>query len=583
MQAALAKGRGAVDAAFRDVSHLSSLQRYMQRFSALRSERASWLTLWQDVQSHFLPRRLILEGESYAARGRKKHEKIINGAGTKASRILSAGMQSGITSPSRPWFRLEPPDMRIRNSASVRAWLDQVEDLMRVAIARSNLYNCFHNVYGDLGTVGTSALHINEDEEDGIRGYLLPVGQYCLAIGARENVTTCFRETQFTVEQLVERFGYQRLHPDTQEKYRLGQLDARVPVLNVIEPNRHWDGERMDGGNKAFSGVWMEMRGEDKQYDRFLDVEGFYEFPVLAPRWNVTDAVYGDSPAMDALGDVRALQHLEREKAKAFAKVVSPPMVGPTSLQAHKASLLPGDYTAVDSTNGGQTYRPAMEINAHALAEYRADIAERERHVNELMYANTWLIISQAEKNNMTATEVAQRSEEKMLQLGPVLERLQDEFLDPCIDRVFSILWRRGMLPPPPQELQGAPLRVEYTSMMAQAQRAIGITAIDRLAAFGRSLIEVSPGIRHKFNFNRMADEYASSLGTKSELLRTDEEADALAAQEQEAINAQAQGEAALAATQGAKALSETNKGSDSALTRLLSGMGAPVNDLGAQ
>lgn len=552
-------------------------QRFLRRYEALKQERSSYLAHWRDILEHLLPRKLVLDGETPAQQGNKKHGRIVNGSGTKALRTLAAGMQSGITSPSRPWFRLEPPDMRLRNSARVRQWLDEVEELMRLSIARSNLYNCFHTVYADLGAIGTTALHIDEDMEDGIRGYVLPVGQYCLAASARRNVNTCYRETRFTAAQLVEQFGYDVLSERTQRAAREAP-DTWVSVLHVIEPNNDYDGIRLDAASKPWRSAWYELGGGE--YDKALRVSGFDEFPVMAPRWDATgDAVYGDSPAMDALGDVRALQKLERDKARAFAKVVDPPMTGPASLQAHRASLLPGDYTPADAVSAGSGYRPAMQVDHGALGEFRASIQEHEKRIREALFADTWLLISSAERGNMTATEVAQRSEEKMMLLGPVLERLQDEFLDPVVDRVFALLHRGGQLPPPPQELQGAPLRVEYISIMAQAQKALGISSVERLAGFGGNLIAVDPSVRHKFNLPRMVDEYAMALGTKSELVRTDEEAQALIDAEKEAAAAQAQGQAMATAAQGAKVLSETDMGGDSALNRLLGNMGAPTGE----
>ena len=174
----------------------------------------------------------------------------------------------------------------------------------------------------------------------------------------------------------------------------------------------------------------------------------------------------------------------------------------------------------------------------------------------------------------MTAREVVERHEEKMLQLGPVMERLTDELLDPLIDRTFSVLLRNGDLPPPPEELQGMELKVEYISILAQAQKLVGTSAVERLASFVGNLAGVRPEVLDKINFDEMVDQYGGMLGVPPQLIRPDEEVAKLRqARAQQAAQAQ-QAEAAAASVQGARVLSETDTSSDNALTRILSNLG---------
>jgi hypothetical protein len=299
---------------------------------------------------------------------------------------------------------------------------------------------------------------------------------------------------------------------------------------------------------------------------------------VLAPRWSVTgEDVYGSSPGMDALGDVRALQLLERRKAQAVDKIVNPPMRGPAALQNGRVSLLPGDVTYVDAVQPGQTFAPAYEINTAAVAVLSQAIAEHEARIKTAFYADLWLMLSQGADQTMTAREVAERHEEKMLQLGPVMERLQDELLDPLVDRTFSILLRNGDLPPPPEELEGMELRVEYLSIMAQAQKMLGITGVERLASFVGSLAAVKPEVLDKVDFDQMIDEYGLMVGTPPALVRTDEDVDTIRqARAEEAQAAQASALQAQA-IEGAKTLSQTDTQGDNALTRMLGNLGAAV------
>lgn len=546
-------------------------QRYLRRWAALKDERATWLDHWRDLSDQINPRR-----SRFLASDRNKsrrNDKIINSTPRRAKRILESGMMAGVTSPARPWFRLTTPDSSLAEAGPVRDWLHLVEERLRLAFARSNVYSALHSVYGDLVQYGIAALHVDEDDEDLFRAYVHPVGQYALACSARQQVDTVYRELSMTVAQLVERFGLEACSASVRDLYQRGQVDQWREVLHVVEPNR--DRKLGQSGPKGMvvRSCWLELAGDDST--GFLREGGYEEMPTLCPRWEATgEDVYGYGPGMDALGDCRALQLLERRKAQLVDKIVTPPMGGPASLSGKRVSLLPGDYTPLDSMAAGQRIEPLMVVPPQALGAVEAMIQTHEQRINATFFADLWLMLTEGEGGRMTAREVAERHEEKMLQLGPVLERLQDELLDPLIDRAFAILLRSGQIPPAPDELQGQDLKVEYISIIAQAQKLLGVTAIERLAGFVGSMAQTAPDALDKVNADEMIDSYADALGVPPNLVRTDEQVaeirDARAAQQQ----AQRQGEAMAAAAQGAKNLAGASMEGDTALTRMLGGMG---------
>lgn len=550
----------------------SPRQRYLKRWEALKNERQSWISHWQELSENIQPRRSrFLSTERN--KGDKRNGKIINSAPLRAARILAAGMMSGITSPARPWFRLTTPDPELGEASGVKSWLHYVEERLRLAFARSNLYNCLHSVYEDLGCFGTSAMIVEDDLDDGLRGYNLPVGQYALANSARLSVNTLYRELSMTVAQLVEKFGLENCTDRVQQLVQRNQLDQWIEVVHFIEPNTSYTPGRAGPEGMPFKSCWMETAASDT--DGFLREGGYEEFPVLAPRWSANgEDVYGSSPGMHALGDCKALQFLERRKAQVVDKTVNPPMNAPTSMRNTRASLLPGDVNHVDSVSGGQKFEPAILMPPQALPAISEDVREHERRINESFFADLWLMLANSDGREITAREVAERHEEKMLQLGPVLERLQDELLDPLIDRTFAIELRAGRLPPPPEELHGQDLRVEYISVLAQAQKLIGITAIERLASFAGSLYQVRPDALDVVDWDKTVANYADALGVKPDLIKSADDVQAIRQERAKQQAAQRTAEAAQTATQGAKTLSETNLQDDSALTRLMGALG---------
>lgn len=552
---------------------LTPRQKYLRRYQALKNERSSWVEHWREMCDYIQPRRARFLTTDPQSAGTKKNQHIINSVATWASRTLASGMMAGITSPARPWFRLTTPDPDLAEYGSVKDWLFLCEERIRLAFQRSNIYNALHQVYADLGTPGTAVLHVEEDKEDLIRGYVLPIGSYALANSARLRVDTVYREVSMTAAQLVEQFSIERCSDMVKRAYENGQVDQRFTVLHIIEPNREMKRGRAGPEGMPIRSCWVEAGAGDNQQP--LRESGFEEFPTMCPRWTVTgEDVYGSSPAMDALGDVRALQVLERKKGQMVAKIVDPPMRAPKSLMNQHTSLLPGDTTFVDSLGPNQTYAPAFEIPPAAIAVVGAEIREHESRIKTAFFADLWLSLTQGDAGQMTAREVVERHEEKMLQLGPVMERLTDELLDPLIDRTFAILLRSGDLPPPPKELQGVELRVEYLSILAQAQKLVGTSAVERLASFVGNLAGAHPEVLDKVNFDEMVDHYGDMLGVPPKLIRPDDEVAQLRQQRAQQQAQAQQAEAATQSVQGAKVLSETDTSHDNALTRLLSNMG---------
>lgn len=546
-------------------------QRYLQRWGALKGERATWLEHWRELAENIRPRgyRHLSTDRN---RGDKKNDAIINGTPIRGMRVLTAGMMSSVTSPSRRWFQLTVPDRQLAEMASVKEYLAQVADEIAKAIAKSNLYKALHHVYLDLVPFGTSCLLIEEDLEDGIRAYVFPLGSYCLANSARMAVNTLYRETSLTVAQLVEQFGLEACSLSVRNMHREGRLDVAVQVLHVIEPNAQYSPGKLGPAGKAFSSCWFELNTSDEV--GMLRESGYEEQPFIAPRWQTTaDDVYGAScPGMEALGDCKALQESEREKAKAIDKVVTPPMQGPSSLSGELVSLLPGGFTAVEGTTPQQVLRPSVEVNPAAVATIGQEIRELENRIMALFYADLWLGITRADET-MTATEVNARREEQLMQLGPVNENLQNEMLDPIIERVFAILQRQGKLPMPPEEIQGAAIKVEYISVMAQAQKLVGVASIERLVAFVANAAALHPGLAQvldKVDFDQAADELASAFGTPPGVIRPDDLVEQLRAKRAQQQQQAQQMAAAQQAAETAQTLSATDTQGDNALTGIL-------------
>lgn len=544
-------------------------QRYLQRWTALKAERDTWLPHWRELAEHIRPRG-YRHLQSDRNKGTKKNDTIINSAPTRGCRVTTAGMMSSVTSPSRRWFHLTTADRELNELASVKEYLSQVEEEIAKAIAKSNLYKCFHHMYLDLVPFGTSCLHIDEDLEDDVRGYIFPLGSYALANSARLAVSTVYREASLTVGQLVEQFGLEACSAAVRKAHNEGRVDEVHMVLQVLEPNAGYTPGKLGPAGMAFASCWFELNAQEADVG-FLREGGYHEQPFVAPRWQtVGDDVYGSScPGMEALGDCKALQEAEREKAIAIDKVVTPPMQGPSSLSGEQVSLLPGGFTAVEGTTPQHTLRPAVEVNPTAVGIIGAEVRELEQRIMAAFYADLWLSIT-SQNETMTATEVNARRQEQLMQLGPVNENLQNEALDPIITRVYGILERKGRFPPPPQELQGQALKVEYISVMAQAQKLVGVASIERLLGLVANLAGVKPEVLDKLDFDQAVDELSDAFGTPPGVVRPDDMVERIRASR---AKQQQQAQRLAAAEQvasTAKTLSDATTEGDNGLTAIM-------------
>lgn len=546
-------------------------QHLERRRSALELERQSWISHWRDISDYTMPRRgrFLVSDRN---KGDRRNTKIIDNTGRYSLRTLAAGMMTGLTSPSRPWFRLTTPDPALDEFAPVKTWLYLVEQRMRAVFAKSNIYNVLHGTYEELGAFGTSAFLGLDDFEDVVRFYPFTAGEYMIAQDNRGKVDTIYREYSMTVAQVVGEFGEDNVSATVRAMHARGSLDQWVTVCHAIEPRPESQRERgkVDGRNKPIRSVYWEKGGDQ---DKVLREAGYDKFPGLAPRWDVLFGdIYGRSPAMDALGDIKQLQAEQKYKGKGIAKMVDPPMVGPSSLKNRPASVLPGDITYVDVQQGQQGFVPAYQVQPR-LNELMMDIQEVQDRVRQAFYADLFLMLANSDRRQMTATEVAERHEEKLLALGPVLERLQDELLEPLIDRTFEKMVAAEILPPPPEELAGVDLRVEYISMLAQAQKAVATGGIERLSSYVGNVAAVRPDVLDKVNWDQTVDEYADALGVPPTLIVPDEQVAEIRAQRQKAEQAQQQAAMLQQAAQGAETLSKADMGGDSVLAAITGGM----------
>ncbi|WP_253255228.1 portal protein, partial [Bordetella bronchiseptica] len=196
----------------------------LSRWGQLRTERESWMSHWKEISDYLLPRagRFFVQDRN---RGEKRHNNILDNTGTRALRVLAAGMMAGMTSPARPWFRLTTSIPELDESAAVKAWLANVTRLMLMIFAKSNTYRALHSMYEELGAFGTASSIVLPDFDAVVYHHSLTAGEYAIAADNQGRVNTLYREFQITVAQMVREFGKDKCSTTVQSLFDRGALE----------------------------------------------------------------------------------------------------------------------------------------------------------------------------------------------------------------------------------------------------------------------------------------------------------------------------------------------------------------------
>lgn len=549
------------------------------RMIGMRTNRYSWWVHWRELADFFLPRRykwIITPNQQ--SRGAQLNQHILDSTGVFAARNCAAGLMSGKSSPTRPWLKLKIGHLDSTQTSPISLWLAEVERLMYLVFHESNFYNAMAQFYYDLVIFGTAVILIYEDFENVINCFNPCLGEYYVDIDGKWRATILYREFTMTVSALVDEFGYENCSPAVCALYDQptgANLTRELIVAHAIEPNND---DRDFGIPKrfAFREAYWEWSGSTSPQGgasyppAFLRLRGYNEQPHATVRWDiVSNDPYGRSPGMDGLPDQKQLQLETRRKAQAIDKMVNPPLVADVQLKNQPASLLPGGMTYISgfAASGKAGITSVYETHHFPVEAITADLNEVRSRLKEVFFMPLFQTASQFEtRSNVTAMEWDMRKAESMVMLGPVIERIDNEGLKPIIERVYAIMSRatvngQPLLLPPPPEIAGQNITIEFVSMLARAQSAAESTSIERLFAMAGGLVGVDPAVMDNIDVDFGLDKYASLLNIDPKLIRSPQALGAIRENRAKMQEQQRQVEMAEKLAAGAKTLSETDVG----------------------
>ena len=521
--------------------------------SRLMDRRSNWETHWQEVADLIIPRKSDII--DHKVKGDKRHLEVFDATAIHSLELLASSLHGMLTSSANRWFSLRFKETLMNENDEAKEWLENVTDKMYIAFQRSNFQQEIFETYHDLCAFGTAGMFIEEDETSIVRFSARHIKEIYISENARGLVDCIYRRFKLTAKAAVEKFGIENVSREIQNIVKHSPFDE-VEFCHVVKPRDIYNPKKEDKMNMPFISVYMEMDS-----GKIISIGGFREFPYVVPRFlKASNEIYGRSPGMNSLPDVKVLNKMVEVGLKAAQKQVDPPLLVPDDAMMLPIRTAPGSLNYYRA--GSRDRIEALNIGANNplglnMEEQRRKAISQTFHVDQLLVT---------ENRNMTATEVAQRAEEKMRILGPTLGRLQVELLNPTVVRVFNIMLRNNLFPPAPEILQDQEIDVEYVSPMALAQKGQELSSIIRgLEIFGQ-ISQVAP-VTDYIDPKGLVKEIIKILGIPAKVIRSDaevqqitEEKQAAQQQQMDMMNAVQESQVAKNIAPAVQTLDEANR-----------------------
>ena len=492
----------------------------IQRYEEELSRRRNFESYWQTLHDYFYIESADVN-KSYAVGNEIDPSMLWDSTTLESSDVFASGFMNYLTPPTSKWARLRHRDPELSSNEAVGTFLEDVMAEVNSALNRSNFYDQMFPSYKSSGVYGTSCLFEEEDVEDDIRFYNMPLKQVVIVEDARGRVCKFFIEFEYTAEQAAGRWGKEALSSEMQREITEGKGHSTKHKFLLFIGERYFrEIQKEDKRNLPIEAVWIDVKGR-----KTVEESGYNEFPAFCHRFDKRPFVpWGFSPAMKALPFARLLNAIAKTNLRTMMKRTDPPIAVP-----HNAFIAPFNMNpraintykkdAMDSGKDifafGNFGDPSVGLQA---VEYYSG------KVKTLMYHDVFLAFSNITKD-MNNPEIMERINEKMTMLGPAVGRYLDEVISPIIHRTISILARRGKLPDPPIEMMMDPgYEIDFVGVLAQAQRRAELnTLVTGLTMIG-NMAQYSPEVLDKIDPDKVTDEVWSITGAPIKVLRDDGE-----------------------------------------------------------
>jgi hypothetical protein len=434
-------------------------------------------------------------------------------------KTLVSGITGYSVSPNIVWMKLGLEDAAMVDRYGVKDWLEQTERVLYGEFKRSSLYQQIPRFVEYAATYGHAVMLIDEYRPDGRARFMtVKIPEAYLDANEYDEVDTVFRHFSMTLRNLASFFGEENVSDARREDLKdKAKWNTEVTVLHAVYPRQEFDGEALGARGKPWASVFL-----DEAQDRVLEEGGYDEFPYAVFIWDrIVGTAYGESPAVQALPDMVLLNKIDKSRIEIAQMAADPPYNVPDSMRGHE-NVVPHGYNYY--TAAGEVVSPvAVGANYPISLEINTAI---ENRVKDWFHVDFFLMLQHEGGKKMTATEVMELQGEKAAVLSDLVVALNGA-LGQIIRRTFNILYRRRMIPPPPEALKGSgtKLKVDFTGPLAQAQKkyheAGGIAQGLQLAG---AVAQIAPAALDVINFDRLLKTGLEGAGVAQAIINEDED-----------------------------------------------------------
>ena len=350
----------------------------VKRKNKLKAQRGTWESHWQDLTNFVLPNESDFNLKR--SKGDKRTTLVYDSTGIHANEMLAAGLHGMLTNPASNWFSLRVKDSMdsFADNAEAKQWLEETTNVILAELSAPDVAfpSHIHEYYLSLCSVGTACMFVGEPTtREGISFRSIHIDEIFIAENADGIVDTVFRIFKMTVRQIVQKWGEKSLSPRIQRMYEKKEFDKEVELFHCVYPR-----DDVDKGKKAATMLPVASVYIDEKEKHVLAEGGFDEMPYMVGRWSKTvGEVFGRSPAMTALPDIKMLQEIMKTTIKAAQKVVDPPLLVPDDGVLGPVRTIPGGLNYYRASSGARIEPLLTGGNIGLSYEMMNDLRERIR------------------------------------------------------------------------------------------------------------------------------------------------------------------------------------------------------------
>jgi len=507
---------------------------FKERLHSLKTKRVDFEIDWKDISKFLSPSTGIFDTNPSDIKDKRRYtfpKDNMNGKPQRYMRDLATSLVATLCPPDSRWFGYKVDNM----TRDEQSWLYKASLRVMQSFQANGISSYLDSLFYEGGLYGLSVISLEKSQKKELDFGAFTCGEYYLSEDFEGNENILYHRFVMDAEQLKNWFGYDNLPDQLKRELDTGNGFRNYNCVQAVEPNPDYLPSFKNEFNKPFvSCVWVESLRDD---DCVLEMRGLDDFPFITFHWyRKITSVYTMGIGHDIIGDVRELQDIEKDTARARKKNIAPPLKGDPALK--NIGLKTGS-NEINWSNNKEGISPLYQINFRTDEGVRA-IQEIESRLEYLTFKNLFSFIMSNPKTR-TAEEVKKVSQEELIMLGGIIQNAMIALGQLC-ERAFKLMMDQGLLPDNmPQSLRGKTMSVSFHSLLAQSQSLSDLVLVERWIQFVSVVSGMNPIAARKPNILKIIDNYAEKLDIdQDQVVSTDDIMKSLQQEAEAAQTAQA-------------------------------------------